>query len=86
VTSVEQKMAVANPLMIVPPNAQDLIEPGGVPIRAGNIVIGGIGVEGGDPMEAEKCAQAGVDRLKEDLHPELPVADARPNTEPAGAH
>jgi uncharacterized protein GlcG (DUF336 family) len=73
VTSVEQEMVAANPLMIIPPNAQFLIEPGGVPIRAGTLVIGAIGVEGGDPMEAERCAQTGVDSLKDDLHPEAPV-------------
>jgi uncharacterized protein GlcG (DUF336 family) len=70
VTSVEQTMVAANPLMVIPPNAQDLIEPGGVPIRAGLQVIGGIGIEGGDPIAAEKCAQAGVDKLKDVLHPE----------------
>jgi uncharacterized protein GlcG (DUF336 family) len=84
VTSVEQKMVAANPLLVIPPNAQDLIEPGGVPIRAGTVVIGGIGVEGGDPMEAEKCAQAGVDKLKNDLHPEFPAARSQPNGLPAG--
>lgn len=74
VTSVEQKMVKANPTMIIPPQTLNLIEPGGVPIRAGNQVIGGIGVEGGEPMEAEKCAQAGVDKLKDDLHPQEPAA------------
>lgn len=74
VTSIEQKMVKANPTMIVPPQTLNLIEPGGVPIRAGNQVIGGIGVEGGDPMEAEKCAQAGVDKLKDDLQPQKPAA------------
>jgi uncharacterized protein GlcG (DUF336 family) len=86
VTSVEQKMVADNPLLIIPPNALDLIEPGGVPIRAANIVIGGIGVEGGDPMEAEKCAQAGVDKLKDDLQPELPPPSPKANAEPAGVH
>jgi uncharacterized protein GlcG (DUF336 family) len=73
VTSVEQKIVAANPQMVIPPQGQNLIEPGGVPIRAGTQVIGGIGVEGGDPMEAEKCAQAGVNSLKDDLHPESPA-------------
>ena len=85
VTSVEQKMVEANPMMVVPPHADDLIAPGGVPIRAGTQVIGGIGVEGGDPMEAEKCAQAGVDKLKDYLHPEAPAANrSRQNAPPAG--
>jgi uncharacterized protein GlcG (DUF336 family) len=70
VTSVEQKLVTANPQMIVPPQGQNLLEPGGVPIRAGTQVIGAVGVEGGAPMEAEKCAQAGVDTLKDDLHPD----------------
>jgi uncharacterized protein GlcG (DUF336 family) len=86
VTSVEQKMVAANPQMVVPPQGQNLIEPGGVPIRAGTQVIGGIGVEGGNPMEAEKCAQAGVDTLKDDLHPEIPAANGpRAGAQPAGA-
>ena len=86
VTSVEQKMVEANPLMVVPPHSDDLIAPGGVPIRAGTQVIGGIGVEGGDPMEAEKCAQAGVEKLKEYLHPEVPAANRpRQNAQPGDA-
>ena len=84
VTSVEQKMVAANPLMVIPPNGQELIEPGGVPIRAGTQIIGGIGIEGGDPMEAEKCAQAGVDKLKEYLHPEIPASNGtRQTAQPA---
>ena len=83
VTSVEQKMIAANPLIVIPPQTSNLIEPGGVPIRAGTQVIGGIGVEGGDPMEAEKCAQAGVNRLNETLHPEVPAGGIRKtNSEP----
>ena len=54
VTSVEQKIIQANPTLIIPPQADYLMAPGGVPIRAGTQVVGGIGVEGGDPMEAEK--------------------------------
>jgi uncharacterized protein GlcG (DUF336 family) len=76
VTSVEQKLIQANPTMIIPPQSAYLMEPGGVPIRAGTQVIGGIGVEGGDPMEAEKCAQVGVDKLKDQLHPEIPGPNA----------
>jgi uncharacterized protein GlcG (DUF336 family) len=86
VTSIEKKLIQANPTMIIPPQAAYLMEPGGVPIRAGTQVIGGIGVEGGDPMEAEKCAQAGIDQLKDILRPEIPAPNApRPNTQPAGA-
>lgn len=85
VTSVEQRLVVANPLLVIPPNGQELIEPGGVPIRAGTQVIGGIGVEGGDPMQAENCAQAGVDKLKDVLRPETPAPNGlRPNAQPAG--
>ena len=84
VTSVEQKLIAANPLIVIPPQTSNLIEPGGVPIRAGAQVIGGIGIEGGDPGEAEKCAQAGVDRLSGILHPELPAPGARKaNAQPA---
>ena len=81
VTSVEQKLIQSNPLLVIPPNSQELIEPGGVPIRAGSVVIGGIGVVGGDAMVAEKCAQAGVDKLNDVLHPEAP----RPNAPRPGA-
>jgi uncharacterized protein GlcG (DUF336 family) len=72
VTSVEQKLIQSNPLLVIPPNSQELIEPGGVPIRAGSVVIGGIGVEGGDPLVAEKCAQAAVDTLNDVLKPQAP--------------
>lgn len=85
VTSVEQKLVAANPLMIIPPDTRDLIEPGGVPIRAGTQVIGGIGVEGGDPMQAEKCAQAGVDKLNDYLHPEIPKPNRPQQNAPAPA-
>ncbi len=39
--------------------------PGGVPIMAGSMQIGGIGVSGGTGDEDEQCAQAGLDAAKE---------------------
>ena len=42
---------------------QMLILAGGIPIRAGSEVIGGIGV-GGSPSQGDAmCAQAGIDRI-----------------------
>lgn len=57
------------------PSAQNLGEidgflllGGGLPIRAGNIVIGAIGVGGapGGPLD-DQCAQAGIDKIKDRL-------------------
>jgi uncharacterized protein GlcG (DUF336 family) len=40
--------------------------PGGVPIKAGNEVVGGIGVSG-SPGVDEDCVNAGLDKVKDDL-------------------
>ncbi|HKA55733.1 MAG TPA: heme-binding protein, partial [Candidatus Binatia bacterium] len=37
---------------------------GGLPIRAGDKVVGGIGVSGGTVEQDVACAQAGLDVLK----------------------
>jgi uncharacterized protein GlcG (DUF336 family) len=40
--------------------------PGGVPIKVGNEVIGGIGVSG-SPGVDEPCVQAGLDKVADQL-------------------
>lgn len=40
--------------------------PGGVPIKAGNEVIGGVGLSG-SPGVDEPCVQAGLDKVKDQL-------------------
>lgn len=45
-------------------NPSFLFKAGGVPIRAGGEVIGGIGVGGSGPGTDAKCAQAGIDRIQ----------------------
>jgi uncharacterized protein GlcG (DUF336 family) len=40
--------------------------PGGVPIKAGNDVIGGIGLSG-SPGVDEDCVNAGLEKVKEQL-------------------
>ncbi len=38
--------------------------PGGLPIKAGDALIGGVGVSGSMPDDDETCAQAGLDAAK----------------------
>ncbi len=41
---------------------------GGLPIQAGGAIIGGIGISGAPSGETdEKCAQAGLDAIQDDL-------------------
>ena len=40
--------------------------PGGVPLKVGNDVIGGVGVSG-SPGKDEQCVQAGIDKVKQYL-------------------
>jgi len=45
-----------------------LVSAGGIPIAAGGTILGGIGVSGAPSGEAdEKCAQAGLDAVLDDL-------------------
>jgi len=40
--------------------------PGGVPIKVGNDVIGGVGLSG-SPGVDEQCVQAGIDKVKDQM-------------------
>jgi uncharacterized protein GlcG (DUF336 family) len=40
--------------------------PGGVPIKVGNDVIGGVGLSGSPGMD-EPCVMAGIDKVKDQL-------------------
>jgi uncharacterized protein GlcG (DUF336 family) len=44
-----------------------IIFPGGLPIKVGEVLIGGIGVSGATGDQDEECAQAGLDAIKGDL-------------------
>jgi len=44
-----------------------IIFPGGLPIKAGEALIGGIGVSGATGDQDEECAQAGLDAIKDQL-------------------
>lgn len=45
-----------------------MMSAGGVPIQAGGTILGGVGVSGAPSGETdEKCAQAGIDAIKDDL-------------------
>ena len=37
---------------------------GGLPVAAGDIVVGGIGVSSGTPQQDQACAAAGIERLQ----------------------
>jgi uncharacterized protein GlcG (DUF336 family) len=52
-----------------PPSVGEVvIAPGGLPIRAGGELVGGIGVSGApSPQTDERCAQAGFDAISDDL-------------------
>lgn len=42
---------------------------GGLPIQAGGVLVGGVGVSGAPAGETdEACAQAGIDKVQEDLN------------------
>jgi uncharacterized protein GlcG (DUF336 family) len=41
--------------------------PGGVPIKVGNDVIGGVGVSGSPAGNDEPCVQAGIDKIADQL-------------------
>lgn len=41
-----------------------IIFPGGLPIKSGEVLIGGIGVSGATGDEDEECAQVGLDAIK----------------------
>lgn len=41
---------------------------GGLPIKAGGVLVGGIGVSGAAPQQDEACAQAGIDAIAADLN------------------
>lgn len=68
------KRAAGNPLSAGPLHLSHITtSPGGVPIRAGNTVVGAIGISGsaggagagagGGGAVDEKCAQVGIDRI-----------------------
>ena len=40
---------------------------GGVPIRLGGYLYGGVGVSGATPEDDEICAQTGIDAIREDI-------------------
>lgn len=44
-----------------------IIFPGGLPIKVGEVLIGGIGVSGATGDQDEECAQAGLDAVKDML-------------------
>ncbi|OLD75642.1 MAG: hypothetical protein AUG87_12235 [Candidatus Rokubacteria bacterium 13_1_20CM_4_70_14] len=44
-----------------------IIFPGGLPIKAGEVLIGGIGVSGATGDQDEECAKVGLDAVKEML-------------------
>jgi uncharacterized protein GlcG (DUF336 family) len=69
-TAALQTSLAANPSFRIPPDPDFLLLPGGTPFRAGSEIVGAIGVSGGAPEVVDSCAQAGVDRLKQYLHPE----------------
>jgi uncharacterized protein GlcG (DUF336 family) len=71
-TATLQKALAANSNMRIPPDPDFLVIPGGVPFRAGSEIVGAIGVTGGAPELVDGCAQAGVEKLKQYLHPEEP--------------
>ena len=71
-TSAEYgKRAAANPAGIGPQLLANITSAGGgVPIRAGNVLVGAIGISGSAGSQGisggtfdEKCAQAGIDRI-----------------------
>ncbi|MGI9334943.1 MAG: GlcG/HbpS family heme-binding protein [Gammaproteobacteria bacterium] len=41
--------------------------PGGLPIKAGDVLVGAIGVSGATGDQDEECAQAGLDAVAEML-------------------
>ena len=41
---------------------------GGLPIRIGSEVVGGIGVGGAASQQDAECAQAGIDRIQSMVH------------------
>ncbi len=45
-----------------------IIFPGGLPIKAGDVLIGGIGVSGATGDEDEECSQVGIDAIKDMLN------------------
>ncbi len=52
----------------VPKAAGIIISPGGLPITADGSIVGGVGVSGSPSGETdEKCAQAGLDAVHDDL-------------------
>jgi uncharacterized protein GlcG (DUF336 family) len=72
------KRAVGNPLSAGPLHLSHITtSPGGLPIRAGNTVVGAIGISGsaggagagagGGGAIDERCAQAGIDRIASGL-------------------
>jgi uncharacterized protein GlcG (DUF336 family) len=42
--------------------------PGGLPIKVGDVLVGGIGVSGAMPQQDEACAQAGLDAVVAELN------------------
>jgi uncharacterized protein GlcG (DUF336 family) len=65
-----QKDLAANPKMRISPDPDFLVMPGGAPFRAGEEVVGAIGVAGGAPELVNSCAEAGIAKLKDYLHPQ----------------
>jgi uncharacterized protein GlcG (DUF336 family) len=59
------KRAVASPLSVGPLHLPQITtSPGGLPIRAGDAVVGAIGVSGSPGGEKDEvCAQVGIDRI-----------------------
>jgi uncharacterized protein GlcG (DUF336 family) len=63
-----QKDLAANPKMRIPPDPDFLVMPGGAPFRAGEEVVGAIGVAGGGLEQDDKCAQTGIEEIGHLLH------------------
>jgi uncharacterized protein GlcG (DUF336 family) len=67
-TATIAEQIAANPKMLIPPEPLLLFLAGGLPIRVGTEVIGGLAVGGGAPEQDAKCAQAGLDKIQYALH------------------
>ncbi|HUO22192.1 MAG TPA: heme-binding protein [Caulobacteraceae bacterium] len=69
-TSAIQAQLAANPGSPPPGdgNPEMLALAGGLPIKAGDQFVGGIGVGGAASLQDEKCAQAGIDKVQAVLH------------------
>ena len=66
-TDYAKRFADNNPVVLQQVTLPNVIAiPGGLPIKAGNEVVGGVGASG-SPGVDEPCVQAGLDRVAEQL-------------------